>query len=135
MVSKPVALFDIMPAAPKQLSMRSYGAGHGIFRAQNPPLGAAINFWVNDGAGESFRIEIQDGNGLTIRELSGVTRNGVNRSVWDLMADAKHRIPTADHAGWGGQKQFVPGGTYKVVLTVGEESAETTVEVGPPATW
>jgi hypothetical protein len=59
----------------------------------------------------------------------------VNRSVWDLMADAKHRIPTADQEGWGGQKQFVPGGTYKVVLTVGEESAETTVEVTPPATW
>ncbi len=133
LVAKPVALFDIMPAASKQFSMRSYGAGHGIFRAQNPPLGAAINFWVNDGAGESFKIEIQDGNGLAIRELSGVARNGVNRSVWDLTADAKHRIPTADHG--GGQKQFVPGGTYKVVLTIGEERLETNVEVAPPADW
>ena len=133
LLTRPVALFDIMPAKGKQLSMRSYGAGHGIFRAQNPPMGATINFWIREAAGESYKLAIQDGSGFTIRELSGVARNGVNRAVWDLQADAKHRIPTADHG--GGQKQFVDGGTYKVVLTVGEETAETTVEVAPPADW
>jgi hypothetical protein len=133
LLDQAVALLDIMPATPRQFSMRSYGAGHGIFRAQNPPLGAAINFWVKEAAGESFKIQVQDEKGFTLRELTGVTRTGINRATWDLQADAKHRIPTADHG--RGQKQFVAGGIYKVVLTVGEDTEEATVEVAPPADW
>jgi photosystem II stability/assembly factor-like uncharacterized protein len=135
LMAKPVALFSSMPGTPRQLAMRSYGAGHGLFRAQNPSPGTAITFWVADAAGEPFSVTIKDQNGQEIRKLSGVTRRGVNRVVWDLQADEKHRFDGPDQSWFSGQKEFVPAGEYTAALKVGDESDETIVEVLPGAEW
>ncbi len=134
LMAKSLALFPPMPGKPRQFSMRSYGAGHGLFRAQNPPLGTAINFWVSEAAGEPFSLTIDNPEGFTIRELSGVTRRGVNRIVWDMQADKKHRFDGPDQSQVG-QKNFVPAGEYKLRLKVGDDTAEGSVTILPAPEW
>jgi len=134
--NKPLAVFAPMPAKPRFYTGRNYGGGAGIFRAPNPPMGAAITYWLRDGSPDGVKIAVNDPAGATVRELTGPGRPGLNRVVWDLQADAKHRIPTVD-AQRHGQAQFVPAGEYavKVTLATAEpgrpEKAETKVRVLP----
>jgi photosystem II stability/assembly factor-like uncharacterized protein len=127
---RPLAALEILPATPRLYRRRSYGAGHAVFRAPNPPLGAAINFWVRDLAGDPVKIAIADPGGTVVRELETVARPGLNRVVWDLQADRKHRIPRVETEMFR-QTQFVAAGRYKVTIKLGELTAEQTVEVRP----
>jgi len=133
--NRPLAVFPPLPARPRLLASRGYGGGAGIFRASNPPLGAAITYWLRDGNPDGVKIAVADPAGTVIRELSSSGRPGLNRIVWDLQADVKHRIPTVD-AQQMDQTQFVPEGDYKLTLTLPAtapgarpEKAETTVKV------
>ena len=128
--NKPLALLDILPGTPRLFAGRSYGRGQGIFRAKNPPMGAAINYWVREDTGDGVSISITDPTGNVIRELEGPGRPGLNRVVWDLQADEKHRIPSPDSEGLG-QTQFVPAGVYKVGISRDQDKAEKTVTVKP----
>jgi photosystem II stability/assembly factor-like uncharacterized protein len=130
--NEPLAVLAIRPATPRLFGERAYGIGHGIFRAKNPPAGAVINFWVRDAAGTPVKVKIEDRHGTTLRELETVARRGLNRVVWDLQADAKHRIPTVEAESYG-QTQFVPPGDYGVTITLDEETAKATVAVRPLA--
>lgn len=49
----------------------------------NPPSGAAINYWLKSKA-DSVTITIHDAQGNLVRTLSGTTDAGVNRVYWDL---------------------------------------------------
>lgn len=127
LMAKPLAAFQGPPARPRWFLGRAYGAGHAIFRAKNPPPGAAIQFWVHDKVSEPVSIAIADSTGFVLRKLTAVSRRGVNRVVWDLTADAKHLVGTVDDR--FGRTQFVPAGEYKVTITLGAEKAETKVVV------
>jgi hypothetical protein len=127
---RPLALLDILPARPRLFSGRAYGAGHGIFRAKNPPPGARIHFWVREAAGEPVTVSVADSTGFVVRTLSAVSRRGLNRVVWDLQADRKHVVETVD-ARELDQTVFVPAGSYKVTVKLGDEKAEKTVRVLP----
>lgn len=126
---RPLALLKPQPGKPRQRMGRAYGNADGFFRAKNPPLGAMLHFWVREAAGESFKLSIENADGVELRELKGVTRLGVNRVVWDLQADEKHVFEGPDEDWSAGQRLFVAPGTYTARLTVGEEKDETTVEV------
>jgi len=134
--NKPLAVFAPLPATPRLYTGRNYGGGAGIFRAPNPPMGAAITYWLRDGSPDGVKIAVSDAAGVMLRELTGPGRPGLNRVVWDLQADAKHRIPTVD-AQRHGQTQFVPAGEYAVKVTLPTadpgrpEKAETRVKVLP----
>ena len=132
---QPLALFDVAPATPRQIAPRSYGAGHGLFRARNPPRGAAIDFWVRDAAGEAVTVSIADANGFELRQLETVARNGVNRVVWDLQADARHRFDGPDQEWPASQVDYVPAGDYEVTVKVGKESATAPLTVRPAPAW
>ena len=100
-----------------------------------PSKGAAIDFWIKNAAGESVSISIADTQGFELRSLSVVARRGVNRIVWDLQADAKHRFGGPDQDWPGGQIDYVPAGDYEISVKVGEESAKTTVTVHAAPAW
>ncbi|HEV8122223.1 MAG TPA: hypothetical protein VGQ67_14600 [Candidatus Polarisedimenticolia bacterium] len=110
---KRLYLFEPMPATPRLYAGRNYGGGAGIFRAPNPPMGAAITYWLRDGNPDGVKLRISDASGATLRELSGPGRPGLNRVTWDLQADAKDRIASVDSNRLG-QTQFVPAGDYTV---------------------
>ncbi len=128
--NRPLTALSIRPGTPRLYAMRSYGSGHGIFRAKNPPLGTPINVWVREALGDPLKISIADAQGTVVRELDAVARPGLNRVVWDLQADKKHRLPRVE-ADMFDQTEFVPAGIYKVTVTLGEHKAEQTVEVRP----
>jgi len=94
-----------------------YGSGAGIFRAPNPAMGASLTYWLKDGNPDGVKLTISDPSGTMIREISGPGRPGLNRVVWDLQIDAKHRIATVDSNRLG-QTQFVPAGDYTVSATL-----------------
>ena len=116
--AKAMALFDILPAQPRLYAARGYGGGAGVFRAPNPPMGARITYWLRDANPDGVKIAIADPHGTVIRELNGPGRPGINRVVWDLQVDPKHRIPSVDSQRLD-QTQFVPEGEYKVTATLG----------------
>jgi hypothetical protein len=134
--NKPLAVFAPMPAKPRFYTGRNYGGGAGIFRAPNPPMGAAITYWLRDGNPDGVKIVINDPAGAMVRELPGPGRPGLNRVIWDLQADAKQRIPTVD-AQRHGQTQFVPAGEYAIKVTLATadpgrpEKADTKMVVLP----
>lgn len=130
--NRALAVLEIQPATPRLYAGRAYGAGRGIFRAKNPPAGAAINFWVRDAAGESVAVSIADSTGFVLRELSSTARRGLNRVVWDLQADRKHLFDSVDEQQLD-QTQFVAAGNYKVTVKVGDEKDERTLRVLPAA--
>ncbi len=127
--AKPLALLASPPAHPRLYNSEHYGLGHGLFRAKNPPMGASINYWVNEETRDGAKISIADSKGFVVRELDGPARNGINRVTWDLQADAKHRYGPGDNEGFLGQTEFVPAGRYKISIAMGDHKDEGEVEV------
>ncbi|HXI01703.1 MAG TPA: hypothetical protein VNI57_00865, partial [Candidatus Saccharimonadales bacterium] len=116
-------LLDIKPGKPRYYAGRHYGTGQGVFTAQNPPLGTAINYWLKDGSQDKAKISIADANGVELRSLEGSSWKGLNRVVWDLQPDRKQLYDKVDEG--VGMTQFVPAGDYKVTLTIGKKKIAT----------
>jgi photosystem II stability/assembly factor-like uncharacterized protein len=102
---------------------------------QNPPFGAAINYWLKGTMQGDVSIAIDDGTGNTVRRLRGTKQAGLNRVVWDLRDEptrqARMRVHP-EYAAWvevppeGRPMPSVsrisilqPPGSYRVKLTVG----------------
>ena len=92
-------------------------------------MGARITYWLRDYAPEDVKITVTDANGVTVREITGSARPGLNRAIWDLEREEYDRLPDPDAN--VGQKQFVPAGEYTVSVSRGKESAKGTVRVLP----
>jgi len=127
--AQPLALLVSPPAHPRLYNSEHYGLGHGLFRAKNPPMGASINYWVKDESRDAVKISIANPKGFVVRELDGASKKGLNRVMWDLQADAKHRYGPGDNEGFLGQTEFVPAGTYKITIKMGDHKDEGSVEV------
>ncbi|HEU5182292.1 MAG TPA: hypothetical protein VFW45_16015, partial [Candidatus Polarisedimenticolia bacterium] len=129
--SRDLVLLDIQPARQRLFGSRDYGQAQAIFRAKNPPPGAVINYWLREEGDEPAEVSIADSSGFVVRKLDGPSLAGLNRVVWDLQADAKHRFSDPDE-GYG-KTIFVAPGDYKVTVAVGDEKkSEKTVKVLPP---
>ena len=128
---KQLALLDMLPARPRLYNEEHYGRGHGIFRTKNPALGAVIQYWVRQDPNETVNIAIADSSGFVLRELQGPSRTGLNRVIWNLQAEDKHRYPQSSNEGGLGQTQFVPAGKYKVTVSMGDLKEEKLLEVLP----
>jgi photosystem II stability/assembly factor-like uncharacterized protein len=63
---------------------------------QNPPYGAAIDYWLGAASKDSVSLSILDGS-TVVRSFKGPARTGINRVWWDLRFDqskeAKLRTP------------------------------------------
>ena len=133
-------------------------ASESQLRAANPPYGAAITYWLGEGAGDDVKVEILDAEGNLVRELklededgakSAVAKPGINRAWWDLrypdrkdpilrndppgkdwviVDDDKGRKPITWGSGFESGPKAVPG-TYTARLTVGETTETQTFEV------
>ena len=119
----------------------------------NPPSGAVINYWLPQKAEETISLRLDDDAGNEIRafkslhadevektagkrkdddpkELRIPSAAGWNRFVWDLRyADAHKVIPHDDN-----QQGFIKGplaapGSYRVTLTVGDETHSAEFDV------
>jgi photosystem II stability/assembly factor-like uncharacterized protein len=101
-------LFDPRPAYRFRSTSRPNLVPAGAAQGQNPPYGAAINYWLkdppkvpekeNDGETESaapkknpIEITIWDSAAKKVRTIKGTNKAGINRVTWDLAYE-----PTVD---------------------------------------
>jgi photosystem II stability/assembly factor-like uncharacterized protein len=113
-----------------------YGIGEKVFTGANPPYGALITYYLKDKLDDkiTFKIQILGEDGKVISELQKPAKEkGLNRVAWDLRYTGPElrRLPTEEETAFGGGPrgpQVTPG-TYKVRLTIGENTYEQSVEV------
>jgi len=105
-------------------------------KAPNPPLGAALDYWLKDAASSAVTLDILDAQGKTVRHFSSADKQtppdlahidataewfpqptplmsaaGMHRFVWDL------RYAAPDALGGGGGVWILPG-SYTAKLSV-----------------
>jgi hypothetical protein len=103
----------------------------------NPPGGAALDFWLSTAPKDSVTLRISDASGKVVRTMKVPGKQGGNRAWWDLSYDltkeAKLRTqplftpelrfsPEGKTApGLGRLGVLAPPGTYSVALTVADQ--------------
>ena len=124
-----------------------------LVTGRNPPYGAAISWWLDeDAAAASAEVAIVDGEGEVVRTLQGPGEPGLSRVNWDLRGetpgravlrtrppdrdwvelgeDGERRIRTWDLDIFPGYRGLLlPPGSYTARVTVGDHTAETTLQV------
>ena len=104
---------------------------------ENPPDGAALDFWLSTAPKDSVTLRISDASGKVVRTMKVPGKQGGNRAWWDLSYDltkeAKLRTqplftpelrfaPEGKTApGLGRLGILAPPGTYSVALTVADQ--------------
>jgi len=59
---------------------------------QNPPYGAAINYYLKTVPSGEVKIRIEDSKGQTVRSLNGTKSVGVNRVTWNLEGELSREV-------------------------------------------
>jgi len=123
-------LFDIRPAMRFQPWRRKTLLGQKAFRAENPPYGALITYYLKATLKQSPVITVVDSTGAVIRQFTGTNLPGINRVAWDLRHDDAWRPEgqPPDRYGPRGGPQVLPG-DYVVKLKVGDSAFSKTVRV------
>ena len=132
--SQEAALFDIRPAI-EWLNDQQHGqqvGGQRHFVGETAPRGALINYYLKAAASGDVKIAISDATGRVVRNLTGPTRAGINRVVWNLAPNPPANAPAGGFGGGGrGGAPFggVGAGTYTVKLTVNGKDYTKPVQV------
>ncbi|HZO87707.1 MAG TPA: hypothetical protein VFB38_05150 [Chthonomonadaceae bacterium] len=121
-----IALFPIAPAR-EFLPTFGFFDGGREFRAQNPPDGVEIVYWLKSLAEKPPHVAITDAGGKSVAELDGERYPGINRLRWDLRQKESERPRRF------GEQRFVKPGLYTVTLTVGKEKRTQAVLVSGPS--
>jgi photosystem II stability/assembly factor-like uncharacterized protein len=113
------ALFSIEPAEQIRYANLKAHAGDMIFRGDNPPNGAIVDYWLGRPA-ESVALEVRDAAKQLVQTLRATNTRGVNRAIWNLRyADLPVRGGGGEDGEGGGGNlagPYVPPGTYTVTL-------------------
>lgn len=123
-------LFAVEPAQMIRYTNPKAHQGDMIFRGQNPPAGAIIDYYLKaDGAPPA--LTVHDASGNQIRKLDAPAMRGINRVVWDL----RHEPFATGLQGQSGRPgprldgPFVVPGEYLVRLSTGGRTMEQRVRV------
>ena len=124
----------------------NYSVGDDPTAGQNPPYGAAINYWLKNASGGPVSITIRDAAGKTVRTVEGTRHAGLNRVYWDLRNEATRtprmrtkpefndefqmdRDGTRPAPGFGSVSVLMPPGRYTVQLSVEGQSFQQPLDV------
>lgn len=124
-------LFTIEPATMIRYRRERGHTGDMIFRGQNPPRGAIIDYYLRQApdSGAAIAITIHDRSGREVNRLSPTRRAGINRVVWNLRhAEIGPAEPDEDD-GDALPGPWVLPGDYTVRLAVGGRRQERRVQV------
>ena len=116
-----LALFPMAPAHYYLPTDRFVFSGSHTFRAENPPSGVEIVYWMKTQSEEPPKISITDAAGKSVAELTGERFSGLARLRWDMRTGGGRRF--------GGGQRFVKPSVYTVTLTVGKEKQVQKVTV------
>ncbi len=126
-VASEAHLFTVEPAEQIRYAREKAHAGDMVFRGENPPAGATIDYWLRE-ARSDVTLAVHDASGTRVRTLEPDTAAGIRRVVWDL----RHAPPVApdpERPRSGPAGPFVVPGTYTVRLVVGGRSHQRRIEV------
>jgi hypothetical protein len=132
-LSSPVTLFTIEPAEQIRYTNTKAHTGDMLFRGENPPNGAIIDYWLS-GKSDGVSLSVHTAGGELVQTLRPSGDRGMNRAVWNLRyADLPVRGGGfGDDDGPGGGNlagPYVTPGSYLVRLTAGGRTMEQKVEV------
>jgi hypothetical protein len=127
-------LFPIEPAEQIRYTNLKAHAGDLVFRGENPPNGAIIDYWLTS-AQTQVALSVHDASGTLVQTLTPARARGVNRVIWNL----RHAALPARGGGFGDDDDaprggnlagpYVLPGVYTVRLAVGGKTLEQKVEV------
>ena len=69
--NKKLCVFDPMPAKPRYYLTYAGLWTDQVFRAENRPMGAIINYWIDEYDVDKVDVTIEDSNGVEVRKLTG----------------------------------------------------------------
>jgi photosystem II stability/assembly factor-like uncharacterized protein len=134
--SSAATLFTIEPAESRRLASVKAHAGDMVFRGQNPPNGAIIDYFLSAAsASDSVSLTVHDARGALVTALTPVRAAGVQRVIWNLRyASLPGTPPPADADDDDEPRGAPPGrlvtpGRYAVRLRVGTQTFEQPVMV------
>jgi photosystem II stability/assembly factor-like uncharacterized protein/prefoldin subunit 5 len=119
-------LFDIPDATQLRLFYHKGSTGHKIFIAPNPTYGALISYYLKESVKKSPQFTITNKEGLEVKEFKGPKDGGINRISWDLRYGAPDIPEMGRRSALG---PLVLPGEYNVILKVGDEEANKTLNV------
>lgn len=135
-------LFDVRPATRWVVWNNDADLGDREYRAQNPPAGAAISYYLKARSTEPVVVTIADKTGKVVRTIRNAPGEaGVNRVTWDLRAEnpaAPRRAPSegdpvpvsvAARFGFGNFGPFVLPGEYTIKVRVAGQELTKPVAV------
>lgn len=126
-ISKPLHLFSIASTRPQWMVEYSGLWTHKVFRAQNPPSGVKIDYWIAEYIDEEVSITIENDKGVVVKKMGGGNAAGYHRAVWDLQPQDWQRL--ADKGEDPFMDFHVAPGTYTVKLKMGDHKVEGTFTV------
>jgi photosystem II stability/assembly factor-like uncharacterized protein len=138
-LQQPVYLFDIKPGTLFKRRF-TFGAtieelnGDMFFRAENPPFGTVITYYIRDKVAGEVTLTITDDKGKIVRALVGPGGAGIHRVNWDLKRQEKITDAEADRVGVTTISErealdWVSPGNYTVALRIGALVVRNTVTV------
>jgi photosystem II stability/assembly factor-like uncharacterized protein len=134
--SREAHIFTIEPAEMIRYTNTKAHAGDMIFRGDNPPAGAVIDYYLRERQGDDVELTlaIADASGAPIADLVPKRQRGINRVVWNLRYP--RLAPPAVEQGEAEQDEprgpegpFVLPGTYTVRLGIDGRTVSQTLEV------
>ncbi|MGE0812803.1 MAG: hypothetical protein AB7O28_01070 [Vicinamibacterales bacterium] len=136
-----VFLFDVAPAVRWTIWGRDGNLGQKLYRADNPPQGAVIDYYLKADRTPDLSIVITDAAGRTVRTLRNPPADaGVSRVTWDLRYDGPRPGAAQQRRGadeeednafrrFGAAGPWVLPGDYTVTLQAGGRTLKKTVRV------
>ena len=130
-------LFPIRDAEEYYRNNRDLSNKAARFAGTNPEYGALITYYLREGSPRAsssdttgVSVQILDGSGTVVRELTGPDEPGFNRIPWDLRRPADSAASGGGEARRGPEMIEVEPGRYTVRLTArGREMAQTVTVV------
>jgi len=130
----PARLFTVRPAEMRRMSGTKAHAGDMIFRGENPPSGAIIDYSLRERRDDAVAVQILDAMGKEVSTVEPKREAGLNRVVWNLRLRSLPASASTDDGDDDGPRgaplgRWVTPGRYTVRLTVGGVSYDQSVTV------
>ncbi|MEA2204409.1 MAG: hypothetical protein QOE77_1185 [Blastocatellia bacterium] len=85
-------LFPPGPAYRFRNTVVPFSIGDDPTAGQNPPYGAAINYYLKSAPAGEVKIRIENASGETVRTLTPTKNAGLNRVYWDLRGELTKEV-------------------------------------------
>lgn len=127
-------IFTIEAAEQIRYARTKAHAGDMIFRGDNPPAGAIIDYYLRERPTADVTLTVSDAGGAEIVALNPKLQAGINRVVWDLRhprlaAPVRAQRESEREAPRGPEGPFVVPGTYTVRLSIAGRTVSRQLEV------